>query len=679
MFKPLLILLLSFILLLTLPTATLAQKSTNKVSKSDEDTLARADYLFNEGRYSLAIPILLRLSTKYPTSSAINELLGLCYIYKPDEHEKAISYLEKVQLNEAQNPRIMYHMAEAYALVYKFDEAIAYYKKYSEQQGNTKDATLVNQRIDRCKNGKEFLKKPVNVIISNLGSTINTEDGEYVPVISADESMMTYTYRGKKSQGGLMNEKYEPDPDGEYYEDIYITYRVGNNWTDPEPIGSSINTLGHDASIALSPDGQNLFVYKNSPADMGDIYMSSLSGADWGVAVKLKGDVNTNKYWEGSASISPDGNTLYFVSERSGGYGGRDIYKAELQFDGSWSNIQNLGADINTKEDEDAPFIHQDGKILHFSSTGHNSIGGYDIFQTVLQKNGTWSKPTNLGYPINTSDDDKYYVITADGKTAYYSSAKIGGYGNQDIYKITPGLQNYKSILFLCKGVTTYNDKPVQAKLEVRLADTKAPFGKFKSNSKSGKYLTSLPSNNSYDLVFTYNEKTLIRNINTMNIDSFVEMVIDIAFYSDSMQTLIDKAKADNAEKLALEKKLTKNDPKNIAGDLKTYTYDRFLKEYGDTKVEGLIFKVQIAAYRLPDNFNYNKLVGLGQVEKGNFDDKISRFTIGGQFSTLREADEFKKKVVKRGTTDAFVTAIMNNKRVYLKEVFATYGKENVK
>lgn len=679
MFKPLLILLLSFISLLALSTNAIAQKATNKVSKSDEDTLARADYLFNEGRYGLAIPLLLRLSAKYPTSSAINELLGLCYIYKPDEHEKAIGYLEKVQLNEAQNPRIMYHMAEAYALVYKFDEAIAYYKKYSEQQGNTKDATLVNQRIDRCKNGKEFLKKPVNVIISNLGSTINTEDGEYVPVISADESMMTYTYRGKKSQGGLMNEKYESDPDGEYYEDVYITYRVGNNWTDPEPIGSSINTLGHDASIALSPDGQNLFVYKNSPSDMGDIYMSTLSGAYWGVAVKLKGDVNTNKYWEGSASISPDGNTLYFVSERAGGYGGRDIYKAELQFDGSWSNVQNLGADINTKEDEDAPFIHQDGKLLHFSSTGHNSIGGYDIFQTVLQKNGTWSKPANLGYPINTSDDDKYYVVTADGKTAYYSSAKIGGYGNQDIYKITPGLQNYKSILFLCKGVTTYNDKPVQAKLEVRLADTKAPFGKFKSNSKTGKYLTSLPSNNNYDLVFTYNEKTLIRNINTMNIDSFIEMVIDIAFYSDSMQTLIDKAKSDNAEKLALEKKLTKNDPKNIAGDLKTYTYDRFLKEYGDTKVEGLLFKVQIAAYRLPDNFNYNKLVGLGQVEKGSFDDKISRFTIGGQFSTLREADEFKKKVVKRGTTDAFVTAIMNNKRVYLKEVFATYGKENVK
>jgi hypothetical protein len=656
-----------------------AQKSSGKIARNDEDTLARADYLFTEGRYQLALPILLRLSKKYPTNSVINEYLGLCYIYKPDEHEKAISYLEKVQLNESQNPRIMFHMAEAYALVYKFDEATAYYKKFLAQDKNDKEATLVNQRIERCKNGKEYLKKPVNVIISNVGSGINTDDGEYVPVISADESMMTYTYRGKKSQGGLMNEKYEKDPDGEYYEDIYITYRVGNNWTDPEPIGSSINTVGHDASIALSPDGQNLFVYKNSPSDMGDIYMSTLNGSDWSTPVKLKGDINTNKYWEGSASISPDGNTLYFVTDRPGGYGGRDLYTAELQFDGSWGNIKNLGPDVNTSDDEDAPFIHQDGKILHFSSTGHNSIGGYDIYQTILEKNKTWSKPTNLGYPINTSDDDKYYVLTADGRTAYYSSGKIGGYGNQDIYKITPGLQNYKSVLFLCKGVVTYNDNPVQAQLEVRLADSKATYGKFKSNSKSGKYLTSLPSNSNYDLVFTYDSKTLIRNINTMNIDSFVEMTIDIAFYSDSMKQVLSDLQAANMAKIKQENKQPKNEPKNIAGDLKTYTYERFLKEYGDAKVDGLIFKVQIAAFRLPDNFNYNKLVGLGQVEKGNFDDGISRFTIGGSFATLKEADEFKKKVVKRGTTDAFVTAIMNNKRVYLKEVFATYGKENIK
>lgn len=666
------------ILTLCNTSTLLAQKNSSKIDRVDEDTLAHAEYLFNESRYQLALPILLRLATKYPTNSIINEYLGLSYMYKPDEHEKAIGYLEKVQLNESQNPRIMYHMAEAYALVYKFDEAIAYYKKYLAQNPNSKEGKGVDQRIERCKNGKDFLKTPANVIITNLGSSINTDDAEYVPVISADESVMTYTYRGKKSQGGLMNEKYEQDPDGEYYEDIYITYRIGNNWTDPEPI-TAINNLGHDASIAISPDGQNLFVYKNSPSDMGDIYMSTLSGADWGAATILKGDINTNKYWEGSATISPDGNILYFVTDRPGGYGGRDIYQAELQFDGSWSNIRNLGPEINTSDDEDAPFMHQDGKILHFSSTGHNSIGGYDIFSTVLQKDGTWSKATNLGYPINTSDDDKYYVVTADGKNAYYSSAKIGGYGNQDIYKITPGLQNYKSVLFLCKGVTTYNDKPVQAQLEVRVSDTKATYGKFKSNSKSGKYLTSLPSNNNYDLIFTYEGKTLIRNINTMKIDSFVEMSIDIAFYSDSMQQVINKLQAENAERAAQEKKIAKNEPKNVAGDLKTYTYERFVKEYGDTKVDGLVFKVQIAAYRLPDNFNYNKLVGLGQVEKGNFDDGISRFTIGGSFATLKEADEFKKKVVKRGTTDAFVTAIMNNKRVYLKEVFATYGRDNVK
>ena len=178
-------------------------------------------------------------------------------------------------------------------------------------------------------------------------------------------------------------------------------------WLEPKPI-ESINTESHDACIALSIDGQTLFMYNNSEENGGDIYYSRLDGDEWGVPVPLPGEVNT-KYWEGHMTISSDEKVMYFSSDRPGGLGGRDIYKAEKLANGEWGNVTNLGPTINTSKNEDAPYLHLDKRTLYFSSEGFNSMGGYDVFYSEID-NGEWTEPINMGCPINTTENDKFYV-----------------------------------------------------------------------------------------------------------------------------------------------------------------------------------------------------------------------------------------------------------------------------
>ena len=166
-----------------------------------------------------------------------------------------------------------------------------------------------------------------------------------------------------------------PAADGQYYEDVVVSYKKDGKWSDPESIADNINTNGHDASIAISIDGQRLFIYKQTSKDGGDVYSSDLNGDNWSKPERLEGDVNT-KEWEGSATLASDGKTLYFSSDRVGGFGGRDIYSAKLQSDDSWGEVKNLGPVINTRFDDDAPFIHADRRTLYYSSKGHNSMVG---------------------------------------------------------------------------------------------------------------------------------------------------------------------------------------------------------------------------------------------------------------------------------------------------------------
>lgn len=639
-----------------------------KLSPEDELALETAHTFFEEGNYILALPYFQSLNEAHPEDIFFKYKLGVCYLYKTDQHDLALKFLKEVYDEKSDAADIYFYLGKAYLINYKFDEAIEQLNKYVKEKipdFRKKEALRV---LENCQNGKLLVANPVNAKIENIGPPINTEAAEYVPVISADESVMIYTYRGENSVGGLQ--------EGEgYYEDVYISEKVDGKWSEPRNIGDNINGYSHDASIALSSDGQKLFIYKNTPANKGDIYISYLQGKEWSMPEKVKGDVNTNSAWEGSVSLASDERTLYFSSERDGGLGGKDLYKAEIQSDGSWGNVQNLGPAINTIYDDDAPFFHPDGKTMYFSSQGHSSMGGYDIFTTELKEDKTWTTPENMGYPINTTGDDIYFVLAANGTTGYYSSGKAGGQGQQDIYVLY--IEPKKVPLVLVKGVVTLDDKPVEASVSVLEENNDQSYLDLKSNEATGKYLANFPAGKNYKLVFNltgYDGQT--EKLEAVNVTDYLEKEINIKFYSkkDSL-AMAEKPKEESPKEEVAKVDTVIPTPTPTPAPVDTVQNLKGLIEtIADKSAEGLIFRVQIAAYKKPQNYNFQRLLSLGKVERVNLNDGITRFVIGEMYNTLNEAREFNKKVIAAGQTDAFVTAIYQGKRVYIEDLI----KQNV-
>jgi len=469
-----------------------------------------AELYFKQGNYITALPLYEKLDSMSPNID-FKFRLGVCYLHQTDKMKQSIELLEKVLAEKPKVEDLYFYLGRAYSANYRFDDAIRYY-----------------QDAKNKKTSKEKLE------IENIGRPVNTKGKEYVPVVSADESLMIFTYRGVKSTGGLQNAYAEPDPKGQYYEDVFQSVKLGGeSWSEPERIGENINTHGHDASLALSANGEKLFIYKDTEGSSGDIYVSELEGYTWSLPVKLDSNINTNA-WEGNVSLSADENTLYFSSEKEGGYGKKDIYRSERKSDGSWDKPVNLGPKINSPLDDQSPYIHPDGKTLFFSSEGGNSMGGSDIFRTLKITDTSWTNPENIGYPINTTGDDLFYVVSADGERGYYSSAKIGGYGQHDIYMVHLGDEAKKHQLILIKGIVKANDKVAQANITVKYAKTGMEYdGYFKSNSATGKYIVILPGGSSYDL--TYNVDGFdphLENVDASEITSYKEIERDVKLYS---------------------------------------------------------------------------------------------------------------------------------------------------
>jgi outer membrane protein OmpA-like peptidoglycan-associated protein len=316
------------------------------------------------------------------------------------------------------------------------------------------------------------------------------------------------------------------DIDGASFEDIYISNNKGGAWDTPKNAGSPLNSAGHDACIGISENGQTMFVYKGSNG--GDIYTSNLKGEKWTTPVPMP--LNT-EFFETTACLSPDERTLFFV--RKIYTGSRDIYICNRTVGGTWSKPKKMDV-INTEFDEDAPFIHPDGKTLYFSSKGHRSMGGYDVFKSTKTATG-WSVPENLGYPINTAGEDVYFVLSADGKIGFYSSDKDEGFGDQDIYSIRMPLSEKEPELALIKGTIKdeATDKGIEADITITDNETKETVAKFSSNSITGEYLVSLPSGRNYGVVIE-KEKHLFysENVFLQSKEGYKEIRKDIKLIS---------------------------------------------------------------------------------------------------------------------------------------------------
>jgi tetratricopeptide (TPR) repeat protein len=400
-------------------------------NKSLQDSFLEAEYFLMNGDYSDALTYYLPLYEKFPDNANLAYCIGVCYLNIQGKKNLSIDYLETATKNMAAKHKegsikqtsapydALYNLGKAYRINYMFDKAKETYQKYlgTLLPDDHENQDFVKHEIEVCDMAKELIAKPVQYSEENIGELFNDEKANFSPLISADGKSFAYMVSLK------------------FYDAVMFSRLIDGKWTAPINITPDLQADGDIYISCLSANGKLLFLSKNEN-DNSDIYMSTFDGTKWSKIAKLNKNINT-KYWESHGFISESGDQLIFASDRPGGFGGLDLYISK-KVDGDWGPPVNIGPEINTQFNEDRPFLINNGKTLFFSSQGHENMGGYDIFRSDLQSNGLWSVPANLGYPLNTPDDNFFFMPIGNGHSGYYAIYKnLGGFGKEDIYKIT--------------------------------------------------------------------------------------------------------------------------------------------------------------------------------------------------------------------------------------------------
>ncbi|PKP20929.1 MAG: hypothetical protein CVU05_07870 [Bacteroidetes bacterium HGW-Bacteroidetes-21] len=450
---------------------------------------------FNNEEYQKALPVLLKMDSIGPDDFEIKYYIGACYLNSNYEQVKGIPYLEYALKNgEASLPKAVFlDLGRLYHLNYQFDEAVHLFERYIKlAEKSDYDEIFARRMIQVCKNAKTIISDSISVDIMNLGMPVNTSESEVLPLISADEHILFFARHLYKRYQGLVIDTVIK---------IMCAESVNGKWSIPKEVMVPESFKEVNLSLAgISPDGQTLFLSVSKKGN-ADLYYCRILDNVLTDIKQFSSEINS-EFDEHSCSMTPDGQILYFSSNRPGGYGGYDIYRSILDENGQWQKPENLGLQLNTDFNEDCPFIHPDKKTLFFSSEGHMTLGGFDIFQTVcLDEQNNWSIPKNAGFPINTTYNDLFFSLSADGNNAYFSSAKGNIYGNHDIFKVTL----HESIpLTLVKGSITGGtpSKPVKSRIRVvdRATGQKLKYI-YNPNPKTGKYLMIFPPNKDYDMI----------------------------------------------------------------------------------------------------------------------------------------------------------------------------------
>lgn len=420
--------------LIILTTIIVFSFKANGQSKDMKAYAASASSKFKLGNYEDALDDYIQLATDDPKNATYNYNLAVCYLNSNINKAKAIPYLELVVRAENHNPKADYLLGRAYQYANRFDDALDMFEKYKTKA--KKDDELLSEvelEIQHCINGKELVKYPIDVTFQNLGKNINSAFPDYYPFITENESFMVFNSKRPKD-----NEEKKLE-NGQYNNSIYISKVVNGEYTECSIIGDPIckGNTGEEV-IGMNTRGDILIIYKVNNKGEGKIFLSRMS-AD-GLFGKLEAfpDVITKTGDVISVCINNDGTSIYFASDKKGGIGGTDLYYCNKLPNGKWGETRNMGPEINTKFDEDFPNLSPDGSTFYFSSKGHSSMGGYDVFKASLDdETKTFGKPLNIGYPVNTSFDDYNFRVSKSGRYGYVSSLRGGGMGDFDIYRVT--------------------------------------------------------------------------------------------------------------------------------------------------------------------------------------------------------------------------------------------------
>ncbi len=416
---------LIFLLISSISSLPLFSQNNKKFFK---ENFLYGEYYLEKRQYTDALPFYVSVYKVDSTNANVNYRIGQCYANIPEKKQMAVSYLKEATKNidpkyvpgkykrPQAPPEAWLLLGNVYQYKGKLDSAMLAYQEYKKiVERDKKKVKIADRDMQSIEFAKKMSQHQLHLQEFNLGDLVNTRFSDYNPVVSGDQTILVYTSFW------------------ESYDMIFMSKFENGAWSKPRSINKELDAEGDYYTAAISYKGNELILVKEGNYN-SDLYFSNYRSGHWTKARPMPGKINSSSQ-ETSASLSKDGKTLYFSSNRPGGEGGMDLYSATKK-GGGWDNVENLGKVINTEFDEEAPCILPDNATLYFSSNGHETMGGMDIFYSVLGKDGNWSDPVNIGPPVNTTGDDLFLDLLDDGKTAYISKYSPNGYGRNDIYKI---------------------------------------------------------------------------------------------------------------------------------------------------------------------------------------------------------------------------------------------------
>lgn len=514
--------------------ACLILQSSILLAQSDFQKRFEAGNTFlDQKQFELAKNLWIDLAKDNPDNANVNFKTGFCLLNTTFQKHEALKYLNEAEKNisskyspidftiETAPLETHYYLAKAYHHNYDIDSAIKYFK-YFQNKGPKKH--FLQQEIPRalkqCENALALINHPKDYNLINLGEKINGKFADYNPCLTLDENTLFFTSKRTRSEleNSPNDESFNPN-DGKHYEDVYVSYRDLQNgeWTTPK-LMDFCDPNSPQATIAISGDGEKLFVYLGDKHSSAEEIHYTTRDSDFYKLNPL--NIFNSNSWENHVTVSSDEKTLYFVSDRPGGIGGTDIWRCVQLPNGEWSQPFNIGPPINTKYNEESPFIHPDGKTLYFSSNSSRSMGGYDVFFSKVIDQTTFSNPINIGFPINTVDDDLFFTTSPDGARGYYASSHEGGYGDNDIYmvKLKNVLSDPVTILkgYIDKGEEEF--LPSGIVIMVSDLDSEDEPMQYVPNKNNGSYVFTLIPCHEYDVEYT---RTITSENGDLDIKSF--------------------------------------------------------------------------------------------------------------------------------------------------------------
>jgi len=450
--------------------------------------MKEADTDFKSGFYHEALKKYLKIYETEFENIELNYNIGICYLYTNLNKTKAIPHLEFVAKQDKKSNYIYFDLGEAYHYNHQFEKAIEMYETFIQHESNDKEMLeKANHHIKMCRNGNNYLQNPLNVTLINLDDRINSEKSDYMPFISEEGDRLFFT-TDKKYMGTY----------GAYINNIEATSISGSEWKRPRSIGSKVNTMEDEILAGFSSTNDILIARLYRWEIFDDILLFEINGISARNVIEPGPNVNSKDH-ESGACLSFTGDTLLFASDRSGGFGGFDIYMTKKTPDGFWGIPVNLGPTINTEFNEDYPNLMNNGKTLYFASDNDQSIGGYDIFYSNYGRNDEWTKPRNIGYPINDAYNNYNISFTSDGRYAYIALNKEEGLGEYDIYKVIfndkdPSISIQKgNVFYIEKDTLPIHTIDTVLNIKVLNKSSKSTFGEYSINKKNSEYVMAFP------------------------------------------------------------------------------------------------------------------------------------------------------------------------------------------